>query len=136
MNTTQTPTFQVTILGQGTKVVEVTGTDIESAKVEALQLRAAELGKTNLRGLRVVEVVEIEVIEIEVGGLCACGCKFHTAKGSIFRQGHDAKLVSKLIKAVMAGEMDATEAVKAAGRISDKLRWKTLHALVSRGKLA
>lgn len=47
------------------------------------------------------------------GGHCLCGCGALTNAGSIYKPGHDARHVSKLLKATLAGEVTKVEAHKA-----------------------
>ena len=60
---------------------------------------------------------------------CKCGCGQTTGKGSLFRQGHDARMVSNLVALVDKGETTRDEAIKAAGAISEPLKGKTVRAL-------
>ncbi|HUN38425.1 MAG TPA: hypothetical protein VMU95_41070 [Trebonia sp.] len=60
---------------------------------------------------------------------CQCGCGQVTGKGSLFRQGHDARMVSNLVALVGKGETSRDEAIKAAAKISEPLKAKTTRAL-------
>ena len=46
---------------------------------------------------------------------CECGCGEMTRKGSKFRQGHDMKLKSKLIKAAAGGDKKAMKELESRG---------------------
>lgn len=61
---------------------------------------------------------------IEAYALCGCKCGDRcNSTESSFRPGHDARLVSKLLKLVTAGELSINQAVKQAvtGPLADKL---------------
>lgn len=62
--------------------------------------------------------------------LCTCGCGLKVAsKSSKFRQGHDARYVSKLVAMVLAGETTADNAIDKAHLVSIKLGDKTEKAV-------
>jgi len=60
---------------------------------------------------------------------CKCGCGEVTGKGSLFRQGHDARLVSKLASKVAKGETTREDAIKSLQPVSAKLAAKLIKAL-------
>ncbi|MFY0571120.1 DUF429 domain-containing protein [Archangium lansingense] len=49
------------------------------------------------------------------GGSCECGCGEQASRRSRFRQGHDAKLKSRLLAAARAGDANAVEQLTALG---------------------
>lgn len=62
-------------------------------------------------------------------GTCRCGCGQKVGKRSIFRQGHDAKMVSKLVERVRSGDLAPDMAIGAAALVSDALAYKTRRAV-------
>jgi hypothetical protein len=63
------------------------------------------------------------------GGLCRCGCGGKVGKGSTFKQGHDARWVSKLVARVTSGQVTKAEALKEAKAVSEALHGKLGKAL-------
>ena len=67
----------------------------------------------------------INGIPVSAYPVCACGCEnLCNAPGSTFRPGHDARLVSKLLKSITAGELTIDQAARKAvtGPLAQKLR--------------
>jgi len=60
---------------------------------------------------------------------CKCGCGAVTGKGSQFKQGHDARLVSKLVAKVDKADLTREDAIKTAKAISEPLAAKLGRAL-------
>jgi hypothetical protein len=93
-------------------------TDVEENEVAAKPAKTPKPAKAEKTAKPALEPVS-----------CKCGCGEVTGKGSLFRQGHDARMVSNLVTLVTKGETSRDEAIKAAAKISEPLKAKTVRAL-------
>lgn len=64
-------------------------------------------------------------------GKCRCGCGEKVGKGSTFRQGHDARWISKIAAQVTEGKVTKDTALGHVKEVSDALHGKLVKALAA-----